>query len=162
MALELGATLKEESRGSSLLDMYYLPYLSPTDSSIPIERGFIPFRYDEYINQALRISIIIERTLLTESFRKFFDENTIPYFLSINDKIYGFLDAFNIGIRRFTLDIYDLGEENFNELKPYIEVSVNIEDVNEMLDIWRKTIEFLEGEYGRDLLDKIDIFFTRT
>lgn len=65
-----------------------------------------------------------------------------------------------INVTRYDLGMYDIGEGEFSEPIPYIEVYVDIDDTDEMLNLWKDTIEELKKRFGEELYN-IDIFFTR-
>jgi hypothetical protein len=101
------------------------------------------------------------------------------YLLYLRGKIYGDLENLNciafsiilaieeyltidkrINVTRYELGMYDIGEGEFSEPIPYIEVYVDIDDTDEMLNLWKDTIEELKKRFGEELYN-IDIFFTR-
>ena len=62
---------------------------------------------------------------------------------------------------KYVVDVYDIGEEEYAEPRPYIEVHLRTDSVESMLSIWEAVIESLRREFGDELLEHIDIFFTR-
>jgi len=67
-----------------------------------------------------------------------------------------------ITISKYVLDVYDLGEDEYSEVRPFIEVYVNVRSVDELLDLWESTMRYLEEMLGDQVLAQVDIFFTRT
>jgi hypothetical protein len=85
--------------------------------------------------------------------------NYIALFIILAIEEYLTIDK-RINVTRYNLDIYDMGEGEFSEPIPYIEVYVDIDDIDEMLNLWKDTLEELKKRFGEELYN-IDIFFTR-
>jgi len=88
-------------------------------------------------------------------------ENLIPLCGQLIVTTYIYLGVIGANIVKYVLDVYDLGEEGYSEIKPFIEIYVDVKEVDKMLDIWGKTISFLRAMLGDEVLNLIDIFFTR-
>ena len=72
-----------------------------------------------------------------------------------------YLNQKGIEVSVYRMGVYDLGEGEYRELRPFIEIYTNVESVSEMLGLWRETIEVLSTVYGDELFNDIDVFFTR-
>ncbi len=123
------------------------------------------------LEQVTRLRVLMLRSVLeqlinrnaiyvTEGFRNL-AENTLPLCSQIIASMDIYLSARGVNVAKYVLDVYDLGEGEYSELRPFIEVYVRVEDVNEMLKIWEDTINFLKATLGNGVLEYIDIFFTR-
>ncbi len=110
---------------------------------------------------AILIQLISNNMIqVTENFRNF-AENLLPLCNHIIASIDLYLKSINIDVTKYLLDIYDLGEGEYSELKPFIEVHVYNRDIDEVLRIWRDTVNYLRSLLGDDILEYVDIFFTR-
>ena len=88
-------------------------------------------------------------------------ESFLPLCIQIIANMDLYLRTMGINVVRYLLDVYDLGEGEYSELKPFIEVHVYVKDVNEMLRVWENTVNFLRSAVGDNVLEYVDIFFTR-
>jgi len=97
---------------------------------------------------------------MTEGFRNF-AENLLPLcnYLIANIDLY--LRGVGVNVAKYLLDVYDLGEGEYPELKPFIEIHVCVRDIDEMLRIWESTVNYLRSMLGDDALEYVDVFFTR-
>ena len=86
----------------------------------------------------------------------------IPLCGCLISNIHLYLNMLGITISKYVLDVYDLGEDEYSEVRPFIEVYVNVRSVDEMLDLWESTMRYLEEMLGDHVLAQVDIFFTRT
>ena len=68
-----------------------------------------------------------------------------------------YLSSRGVNVEKYVLDVYDLGEDEYIELKPYIEVYVKSPNVKEVLALWKNALELMD----KSTLKSIDIFFTR-
>jgi len=68
-----------------------------------------------------------------------------------------YLSSRGVNVEKYVLDVYDLGEEEYTELKPYIEVYVRSFNVKEVLALWKNALELMD----KSTLKSVDIFFTR-
>ena len=103
---------------------------------------------------------LMEITHVSPKFDRLFGEMK-PLCMHLISSINEYLNSINIAATMYVLDVYNLGEGEYIENKPYIEVHVLIKDVNEMLNLWEETIRFLETQFDKEILDMIDIFFKR-
>jgi len=88
-------------------------------------------------------------------------ENLTPLCNRVIANIELFLRMTGVSATKYVLDVYDLGEGGYSEVKPFVEVYINVEDVGKMLDVWENAINFLRIRLGDEVLDSIDVFFTR-
>ena len=86
----------------------------------------------------------------------------IPLCGCLISNIHLYLNIHGITVSKYVLDVYDLGEDEYSEVRPFIEVYVNVRSVDEMLDLWESTMRYLEEMLGDHVLAQVDIFFTRT
>ena len=135
-----------------------IPY-SIGDSSVYFLRLYIKPRIPltDYIRL---LEPVINKVYISPKFNDLFSYISLQC-LSIMRNIDEHLIAKGVDVSSFLLDVYDLGEGEYTELKPYIEVRIRVSNVKHMIQIWKDTISFLEENFGNELLDYIDIFFTR-
>ena len=97
---------------------------------------------------------------MTEAFRSY-AENLLPLCSYIVVHLHLYLKTASIDVAKYVLDVYDLGEGEYSELRPFIEVHVHVKDVDELLRIWRNAIDYLRSTLGDAVLERVDVFFTR-
>jgi len=98
---------------------------------------------------------------VTKRFRMVAEE-LIPLCGYVISNIHLYLNTLGITISKYVLDVYDLGEDEYSEVRPFIEIYVNVKSVDGMLDLWESTMRYLEEMLGDHVLAQVDIFFTRT
>ena len=72
-----------------------------------------------------------------------------------------YLSKQGIRIAKIETGEWNAGEEDYDEIRTFIQVHVCVKEVDEMIDIWEKTIDYLVEKLGRESLEEIDVFFTR-
>lgn len=108
----------------------------------------------------LKLVEIADIIYISNKFSKLFD-HLRPLFEYIIVNVDLYLRNNGIYVYKYVLDVYDLGEGGYSEVRPFVEVYVGVEDVDRLLDVWKNVIRFLEALLGDDVLDHIDVFFTR-
>ncbi len=98
---------------------------------------------------------------ISEPFKKNFD----PMIMIKCRQIISVLDQYfmlkGIGDSQYFLGVHELGEDEYVEKVPYIEIRVPVDGVDELLCIWKEAIDFLKEVYPEEDLGNVDIFFTR-
>jgi len=118
-------------------------------------------RFRAYLLRTILIHLINSGMVyMTEGFRDL-AESFLPLCNQVIANMDLYLRTMGINVARYLLDVYDLGEGEYSELKPFIEVYVYVKDINEMLRIWENTVNFLRSTLGDSMLEYVDIFFTR-
>ena len=94
-----------------------------------------------------------------------FKENFDPIIMGKCRQLISILDKYfmvkGIADTRYFLGVHDLGEDQYVEKIPYVEIRVPVSRVDELLCIWKEAIDFLGKFYSEEDLEAIDIFFTR-
>ena len=95
-----------------------------------------------------------------EMFAKRFG-HTLSICKDIISRVASYLELMGVEVLDYSLGVYDAGEDDYVELRPYVEIVVGVEDVKKMLEIWRLTIDHVRRTLGDEVLDAVDVFFTR-
>ncbi|MEM1610143.1 MAG: hypothetical protein QXQ57_00670 [Sulfolobales archaeon] len=114
-----------------------------------------------YILRASLMSLTSNNMIHITNAFKSLAENLIPLCIRITAYIDLYLRIIGVAVARYLFDVYDLGEEGYYEPRPFIEVYINVKDIDEMLKIWEGTVNHLRSTLGEDVLKYVDIFFTR-
>jgi len=116
----------------------------------------------ELIYRQIYLSIfpILQKVRVSDRFLEIY-KNAITLFIPAILTIQKILSTISIEPIEYILDIYSLGEEEYTEKRPYIEVSIPIEDTDTLFEIWRTVIHQI-SIINEQILDLIDIFFTRS
>ncbi len=118
-------------------------------------------RFRAYLLETILIHLISSGIVhMTEDFRDL-AESFLPLCNQVIANMDLYLRTMGINVARYLLDVYDLGEGEYSELKPFIEVHVYVKNIDEMLRIWEDTVNFLRSTLGDSMLEYVDIFFTR-
>jgi len=151
----MGVELQEIFSGATSLVPYsrYL-LLRAEKEGVPRQR----YVFDA--GQYLKIGYLWERVYVSPKFEESF-KLLIPLCVQVVAMIDAYLSSANAVIERYVFDVYDAGEGGVRELVPYIEVQVKVKEVDRMLQLWRGTIEYIQSTLGDEVLDYLDVFFTR-
>lgn len=142
--------------------LVYPPTVSPAVPRLPIEVVKLINAFRDYWLNLLWLNLLKMANMIyvSDRFSRLF-EDLRPLLEHVIVNIDLYLRSTGIYASKYVLDVYDLGEEGYSEARPFVEVHINVEDVDEMLSVWENVIEFLEARLGDEVLDYIDIFFTR-
>jgi hypothetical protein len=66
-----------------------------------------------------------------------------------------------VGVVKYVLDVYTVEDKDAVSYIPYIEIHVNVANVDELLRLWRDVVEFIEHQFGGEILKRLDVFLTR-
>lgn len=116
--------------------------------------------YRHEILLARRLAFVVDRLRCSSRFRELY-ESSLPFCLFLAADVVYCLESRGVGVASVLLDVYDLGEDGFSVLKPYVEFYVDVDDVNLLLDLWRDVVDFVEKSLGSSVVDFVDIFLTR-
>lgn len=147
---------------SELLITSVKPEMSLVNLELPRDINRINLYLLQMLSELSLLRMLNEsnRIRISNRFDRLF-ENLMPLCWQVIASMDLYLRVTGISATEYTLDVYDLGEEGYSEVKPFVEVHVNVESVDEMLSVWESAINFLKIRLGDEVLNFIDVFFTR-